>query len=95
MEGDRDVGVWLEGGWWKGVGTTQNSQLTCLLCTWRALKPTERPPTECLANPVFTLTITCEMLILLPVCMGVFACETSLQTHSVSLSQHSLSFSSP
>lgn len=40
MEGDsvsvdvaRDVGVWLEG-LAEGVDTTQNSQLTCLLCAW-------------------------------------------------------------
>lgn len=35
MEGDRDVGVWLEGVVKEaGVGATQNSQLTCLLCAW-------------------------------------------------------------
>ena len=55
MEGDRDVGVWLEG-LLGGVGTTQNSRLTCLLCAWWAMKPAERPPAECLANLMFTPT---------------------------------------
>lgn len=85
MEGDstsmdvtRDVGVWLEG-LAEGVDTTQNSQLTCLLCAWWGMKPAERPPAECLANLMFTLTPNYPKLIaILPsvcVCLHVFSSQ--------------------